>query len=240
MNKIKIVFCLALCLVFLYGITHAEDYKVEHAGALKNFMWKGDISAKFSLHKLEGKKGLYALGALENLKGEIQIFDGVPYNSFVSGGKILFDTSFEKKASLLVFTQVREWQESTIPEGVISHKQLEKYIAKTAALNGVNIEKPFPFLISGNAKLISWHVIDWDPNDVKHTHRKHIESGPNGKLENVDATILGFYSSKHKAIFTHHTTNMHMHLKTADKKIAGHIDEIILGRNMLLKLPKTK
>jgi hypothetical protein len=29
-----------------------------------------------------------------------------------------------------------------------------------------------------------------------------------------------------------------MHFKTADKKIAGHIDELILGKNMRLKLPK--
>ncbi|TKJ41633.1 decarboxylase [candidate division LCP-89 bacterium B3_LCP] len=235
----KIISGLILSLAFLCGTTYAEDYKVEHAGALKNFMHKGDISAKYSLSELQNKDGLYALGALENLKGEIQIFDGVPYNSFVSHGKLSFDTSFEKKASLLVYTQIKEWEESKISNEIISHKQLENYIEKIALQSGVNIEEPFPFLITGNAKSITWHVINWNPEDVNHTHRKHIESGLNGKLINVNATILGFYSNKHKAIFTHHTTNMHMHFKTDDNKVAGHIDEIELGRNMFLKLPKT-
>jgi len=240
MKKIKIIFYLILSLVFLCSVTHADDYQVEYAGALKNFMWKGDISAKFSLHELKGKKNLYALGAFENLKGEIQMFNSVPYNTVASQGKLVFDTSLKKKASLLVYTQVSEWQESTIPEEVISKKQLEEYIVKVAEQSGINIEKPFPFLIIGSAELIAWHVIDWNPNDTKHTHRKHIESGPNGKLKNIKAAVLGFYSNKHTAIFTHHTTNLHMHFKTADKKIAGHIDELILGKNMLLKLPKIK
>lgn len=240
MNKIKIAFKLTIILVFLCGISHAENYQVEYAGALKNFMWKGDISAKFSLDQLEDKKDLYALGAFENLKGEIQIFDSVPYNTVANQGKLVFDSSFKKKASLLVYAQVKAWQELSIPNEVISREQLEQHIEKTAAKSGVDIEKPFPFLIIGNAKLIAWHVIDWDPDDKKHTHRKHTESGPHGTINNVDATILGFYSSKHTAIFTHHTTNLHMHFKTADKKIAGHIDGIELGKDMILKLPETK
>lgn len=52
--------------------------------------------------------------------------------------------------------------------------------------------------------------------------------------------MLGFYSDSHHAIFTHHTTNMHIHLKTIDNKIAGHIDGLELGKGMILKLPDTK
>ena len=236
----KIIYYLFLNLIFLCSVANADNYQVEYAGALKNFMMKGDISARLSLQEFEGKNNLYALGAFENLKGEIQIFDSVPYNTIASQGKLVFDSSFKKKASLLVYTQVREWQESTIPNEIISKKQLEEFLVKIAVTRCVTIKKPFPFLTTGNAELIAWHVIDWNPNDTKHTHRKHIESGPNGKLKNIKATVLGFYSNKHTAIFTHHTTNLHMHFKTADKKVAGHIDDIMLGKNMILKLPKTK
>jgi len=229
-----------LLLLFFGSVAHAEKYQVNYAGALKNFMLNGDISAKISLQNLEGKKGLYALGAFENLKGEIQIFNAIPYNSFVSGGKLAFDTSFKKKASLLVYAQVQSWQELPIPESISSYNQLENYIAEIAIKRGITIKEPFPFLITGNAKLITWHVINWDKNDRIHTHRKHIESGLNGNLENINVTILGFYSGKHKAIFTHHTTNMHMHFKTEDKNIAGHIDKFIPGKSMFLKLPATK
>ena len=52
--------------------------------------------------------------------------------------------------------------------------------------------------------------------------------------------MLGFYSNSHHAIFTHHTTNMHIHVKTVDNKIAGHVDGLTLEKGMTLKLPDTK
>jgi hypothetical protein len=48
-----------------------EGLQVVYHGALKNFMMKGDISAKADLAELKDIDHLYALGALEKLKGEI-------------------------------------------------------------------------------------------------------------------------------------------------------------------------
>ncbi len=239
MQKFKNGFRSTIICLFLFCTSQVEAFEVKHAGALKNFMRKGDISAKFDLTDLKNKKGLYALGALENLGGEIQIFDSAPYNTFSSRkGQLSFDHSFQRKASLLVYTEVSAWDELEIPASISTRKQLEKFVENSALKNGIDTEKPFPFLIAGKAASISWHVVNWDKNDDHHTHRKHIESGPNGTLESVNALILGFYSSKHKAIFTHHSTNMHMHFKTVDNKVAGHIDQIILGKKMYLKLPR--
>ena len=95
-----------LLLLFCSAVVYAGEYQVNYAGALKNFMRKGDISAKFSLQSLEGKKGLYALGAFEGLKGEIQIFNSAPSNSLVLDGKLASDTSYQKKVTLLVYAQV--------------------------------------------------------------------------------------------------------------------------------------
>lgn len=231
---------ITLILLICCCAANAYEYNVEHAGALKNFRMKGDISAKFNLKQLENKPGIYALGAFENLKGEIQIFNSVPYNTFVEDRKIIFDTTFEKKAALLVYSQVKSWQELSIPKNISSQSELETFIQTMAVKNGLNIKKPFPFLISGNAKLVSWHVINWDENDKEHNHQKHIESGLNGRLVDTKIDILGFYSNQHKGIFTHHSTNMHMHFKTKDKTVAGHIDKLEPGLNMRLKLPTVK
>ena len=159
-------------------ICQADGYKVEHKGALRNMMHKGDISAKISLSELKDKPNLYALGAVENLKGEIQVFDGEPLIAFASDGKLSFDSSFDKKATLLVYTQVPEWKELTIPNTITSYEQLETFIRESAEKNGLDVEEPFPFLISGKAKSLDWHVIDWKEGDTEHTHKKHIESGP--------------------------------------------------------------
>lgn len=218
--------------------TWAADIEVGNAGALRNFMHKGDLSAKFSLSELKGKDHVYALGAVENLKGEIQVFDGIPSVTFANNGEVFFDNSFKRNASLIVYTQVPAWQDVTIPNEITTRIQFENYLKMAAAKHGLDIEKPLPFLITGKAKFIDWHVIDWDPADKVHTHIKHINSGPHGKIENAEALILGFYSNKHKAVFTHHSSDLHMHFKTKDNTLAGHVDDLELGRDMVLKLPK--
>lgn len=217
-----------------------NKFNVEYDGALKNMMHKGDISAKADLSKLEEVEHLYALGALENLKGEVQIFDSKPYNTIVIDSILTFDNSFKKKATLLVYASVSKWKSINIPDNIITYEQLESYIEQSAKENQIEIDEPFPFLIEGTPKSFDWHVINWKDGDTEHSHEKHIRSGLHGTINNRQVEMLGFYSDSHHAIFTHHTTNMHIHVKTVDNKLAGHVDGLILGKEMILKLPDTK
>lgn len=232
-----ILIALSICFC---NSTWAADIEVGHAGALRNFMHKGDLSAKFSLLELKGKDHVYALGAVENLKGEIQIFDGRPAVTFAKNGEVVIDNTFEKNAALIVYTQVAAWQDVSIPADTVTRSQLQNYLKKAASDRGLNIEKPVPFLITGKTKFIDWHVIDWDPADKEHTHAKHINSGPHGRIEKADVLILGFYSNRHRAIFTHHSSDLHMHFNTKNNTLAGHIDDLELGREMVLRLPQAK
>ena len=213
------------------------NFKVKHKGALKNFMMKGDISAKISLSEFEKSDDFYALGAMENLKGEIQIFDSNPLNTVVIDSSLLIDRTFGYKASLLVYALVEQWTSIAIPRSISTYSDLEEFIANAAKENKINVAEAFPFLIEGEVKSIDWHVIDWDPKEAEVTHEKHKESGLNGSLVEEDVVLLGFYSDNHKGIFTHHSTSMHIHMKTLDEKVAGHMDDIKLGSNMILKLP---
>jgi len=218
-----------------------NKFKVEYKGALKNMMRKGDISAKADLKSFENTENFYALGAIENLKGEIQIFDSKSFNTIVIDSSTLtFDNSFHKKATLLVYASVNKWKSINIPDDVVAYEQLERYIEQTAKENQIKIDEPFPFLIEGKAKSFDWHVINWKDGDTEHSHERHINSGLNGTINNRHIEMLGFYSDSHHAIFTHHTTNMHIHVKTVDNKIAGHVDGLTLGKGMILKLPDTK
>lgn len=200
-------------------------------------MHKGDISSKVELKDFENIQHFYALGATENLKGEIQIFDSKPYNTSVVDSTLAFDNSFSKKATLLVYASVDKWKSFKVPEKIVTYKELDLYINQTAKDNQINVDEPFPFLLEGKPKYIDWHVINWKDGDTEHTHEKHVNSGLNGKLNNKQVEMLGFYSVSHHAIFTHHATNMHIHLKTVDNKLAGHIDDLNLEKGMILKLP---
>ncbi len=217
-----------------------NTFKVDYKGALKTIMHKADVSAKANLKDFENTEHFYALGALENLKGEIQIFNSKPFNTMVIDSTLSFDNSFNKKATLLVYASVPKWKSITIPDTIITYKALETYIDKTAKENNINVNEPFPFLIEGTPKSFDWHVINWKTGDIEHSHEKHVNSGLHGTVNNQQVEMLGFYSNSHHTIFTHHTTNMHIHVKTTDNKIAGHVDALTLGKEMVLKLPDLK
>jgi len=74
--------------------------KVLHYGALKNMMHKGDLSAKADLKDFKQAENFFALGAIENLKGEVQIFNSESFNTQVLDGSLSFDHSLNKKAAL--------------------------------------------------------------------------------------------------------------------------------------------
>jgi len=228
-------------LLSIYTCNTTEDILVEHKGALRNIMHKGDLSAKANLKEFENIKGLYGLGAVENLKGEILILDGVPYISsceIKDSVKInSIEKTFDAKAALFVYTQVINWIDIKIPFDVQTYSQLETFIQAEAKHQGIDVEMPFPFLIEGEFDSFDWHVIDWKAGDMEHSHEKHIQAGLHGTMHNTNGEVLGFYSNKHHAIYTHHTTNMHLHIKTDDNQLVGHVDDLMLGDYNSLKLP---
>jgi acetolactate decarboxylase len=240
MNKLKYIIVLIIITVVVLSCQSkdkkATKVEVKYSGALRTIM-SGKIQPVISLDSLSNRKNFYALGASGNLKGEIQIFNSKPSNSFVVDSSLIIKNSYNLKAALLVYAEVEEWDSNKI-ENITTKNDLESVIFETAKVNGINTDLPFPFLLEGAVASIDWHVINWKDGDTIHNHKKHKESGLNGSLKNSKVQIIGFYSTKHKAIFTHHTTNMHMHFKTEDNTVAGHIDDLLLSETITLKLPK--
>ena len=151
-----ITFSIASCEI---KIDKPAEIKVEHKGALKNFMRKGDISPKADLKELENVKHLYALGAVGKLKGEILILDSKPFISMPNKDGYSIKNTYDLKTSLLVYASVEKWKSYEIPGENISYQDFETYVEEVAAKNGINTEQPFPFMIEGTIKSAQWHVI---------------------------------------------------------------------------------
>jgi acetolactate decarboxylase len=158
----------------------------------------------------------------------------------VHNGELIITSSFDYKATLLVYCSVDKWNIYTIPKDVVSYESFETFVENKASKHGINTDEPFPFMIEGIAASFDWHVIDWKEGDTIHSHEKHKKSGLYGTENKMDVEMLGFYSKSHHAVFTHHSTNMHIHVKTNDDRISGHVDGFTLGPEMTLKLPDTK
>jgi len=50
------------------------------------------------------------------------------------------------------------------------------------------------------------------------------------KLKKQDAELLGFFSTEHKGVFTHHDSNVHIHVITADRKKMGHLESMAIKK----------
>jgi acetolactate decarboxylase len=209
-------------------------------GALREIMHMGRTERRVDLAPLVHQKGLFGLGALEGLGGEVTLWDGQLWLSTPDGhgGAVAGQhKATTAGATLLVTSVITAWQERPITQAV-SFSQLDMFIEKEARAAGVNVTEAFPFRIEGTPTRLDWHVIDGSkiPSDA-HGHEAHMRTAVRGSLTATPAQILGFYSPKHHAIFTHHDTNTHAHVISVAPAVTGHIDHVDIGSGARLFLP---
>lgn len=208
--------------------------KVNSISAMKNAMWKGEIGPKIYLDTIEDKKGLYGLGPLQYLKGEITIVNGKSYVSRVTSDTTMAVTkSFAISAPFFVYSNVRNWKKISLPDSITTVKDIEGFVNKNAS----GFKNPFAFTLKGKVKKATIHIQNL-PEGTKVRSPKEAHQGQvNYNLENETVEIVGFFSREHQGIFTHHDTFIHMHLITNDKKKMGHLDSITI-QSMTLYLPQ--
>jgi acetolactate decarboxylase len=228
---IKIFFAAITATIFF----NATFPDVKVAGEMKNIMMKGNFKAFANLDTFT-KANLYALGPVEDLKGEIMVLNGEVYSSTKSDTSIVNKINKANKAAMLVYSYVKSWKEINVYANVHSYEALENLIATTAKQNGYDTTVPFSFKIEAIPSAINYHIIDWE-KAVKHTMENHKQFAYKGKTENSNVTLLGFYSDHHHSIFTHHTTNMHMHVLDEKTKNVGHLDNIKINGSIKIYFP---
>ena len=213
---------------------------VQVYGALFKIMHEGRTERTVDLNELSGQKGLYGLGALEGLSGEVTIWNGEVWRSKPDGNGGALATRDEKTsdgATLLVTTEVAKWQEISVDKAV-DFPSLDSFIQQAATQAGINTNEAFAFRIEGTVRKLDWHVIDGSKIPANaHGHAAHMKTAVRGKVVDGDARILGFYSPKHHAVFTHHDTNTHAHVILDTPLMTGHVDHVDIAAGARLFLP---
>jgi acetolactate decarboxylase len=193
----------------------------------------GDLSAHIKLESLQSLPHLYAVGPLEGMKGEISIFDSTPSIATVADQSVSTTKAWNHAAPFLVYAQVSQWSRVKIPASVTTTTELETFIVETAKKQGVDTVLPFPFKINCAPAALKYHVVANDGYPQQNNF-----SRVSFTIEDKPVEIVGFYSEKHQGVFTQHGSNTHMHVKSADGKTSGHIDELKLKGDAELFLPK--
>lgn len=237
MKKNTIQFFLPALLGFLFSCTSHKSYNATTVGQEEDLIKKGDMTTHISLKQLQDKPHLYAIGSVTNLKGFIVIDDSKPFTSFVQGDSVAIDSSWNTDATLIVYAQADQWKEIEIPANIQIWRDLEQFVLQSAKDNGINPGVAFPFLLKGTAQSLQWRVTDWDANDKAVTNKKVKQSGKKGTATPVNTTIVGFYCTNQYRVLAEHSTKMHLHFCSDDRKVSGHVDDIALDGNMKLYLP---
>ena len=208
------------------------DIKI--AGVMKNVMWKGELGDNINLDTISNKKGLYGLGPLSHLTGELLINDGKSYASkVISDSTLTVEKSFDLSAPFFVYANVTEWTEIDLLSNIKSIQDLEQFIDEKTS----EYKRPFAFKLKGEVLNATIHIqnlpIGTKVSSPAEAHQGQVDY----ELNNEEVQIVGFFSTEHQGVFTHHDSFVHTHLITKDESKMGHLDEAEFGR-MKLYLPK--
>jgi acetolactate decarboxylase len=202
-------------------------------GAMRDAMWKGEIFGKINLDTISDKTNLYGLGPVEYLSGELLITDGRCYRStVVSATEMKVEEIWDVKAPFFVRATVPAWKETALPDSIVSLPLLESYLNQITQKE----RRPFAFQIKGPIETALIHIVNLPPGTQVSSPDEAHQGIQHYSISNTEALIVGFFSTEHQAVFTHHDTFMHLHLMTEDKKQMGHLEEASFqaGRMRLL------
>lgn len=228
--KLRIFNICLLVLVFMASCkTKSSNSKdntypdIQIAGAMKNVMWKGKLGGIINLDTISNKKGLYGLGPVSYLTGELLIVDGKTYISrVVDSATMSVEENSKIEAPFFVYGNANEWQKEKLPADVTDIASLEEFIdSKTK-----EFKRPFIFKLKGNVNYADIHIQNLPKGTMVSSPDEAHSGQVNYDLENEEVEIIGFFSTEHQAVFTHHDSYMHMHLITKDRSNMGHLDNV--------------
>jgi hypothetical protein len=76
------------------------------------------------------------------------------------------------KAAMLVYAQANRWQSLRLEEAVDIYQDLEKAVQRHAKAKSINLDQPFPFLLTNIVIRRGYHVILWREG-ATHTMKNH-------------------------------------------------------------------
>lgn len=200
---------------------------------MSNVMWKGELSGKIDTESLTAEN-TYGIGPIEYLRGEILVFDGETFISYVNENEELQVEKKQSKAPFFVHKVADQFKEFNTPNTVIDLKSLENFIDKKHK----NLNTPFMFIVKGTWDTMDVHSVNLAEGKSVSNPREAHEGMKNFIYENIEGYIVGFFSRKHQTIFTHHDTFIHCHFISKDKSVMGHVDSFSNSKKLNVKVSK--
>ncbi len=210
---------------------------VQVFGSLSELMHEGRTESRIALAELDLSDGAVAVGALAGLRGEVTLVEGRLYLSVPegAGSRTLVGAATDEGAALLVYAAVPAWQQVPVPKDV-ALPELAGFVEASAIAAGLDVERPFPFVVEGEFAQVQFHTIDArravDGEAADHAALAIREERPRAR-----GRLVGFYSKAHAGVFTHHGSRIHAHVVLETPLASGHLDGVEVLAGAVLKLP---
>ena len=195
---------------------------VKVVGQMRDVMWKGDLKGKISTDSLS-QYNAYGLGPVEGLTGEVLLFEGKTFISNVIDS-ISHEVTLKESinAPFFVYSNDSELKEISFPSQKLDLRSTEYLIDSLYS----NYDKPLLIRIDGVFKNLSIHSVNLPPGSSVSSPNEAHKGLTKYNFNNLKGTIVGFFSRKHIAIFTHHDSFLHAHFISESYSIMGHLDSV--------------
>ena len=196
----------------------------------------GDVEGKVDLRSLTLRPHLYALGPRAGVSGEITVFDGEPWVARIVDRQIHVTVDADHAACFLVYDHVNLWRERVEEKPIDDEAVLTAAVLGAAGAVGLDAEAPLIFLLRSPAATVTFHILD-KRDGLPHTPERHERAKVRFELERRAVEVLGFYSTRHRGIFTPKDSDLHMHFRTLDGRASGHVERIAVDPGAVIAVP---
>jgi len=184
----------------------------------------------------------YGVGALPGLEGEITLLDGKAYIARPNAGGVRVagpETRPTESATMLTVAHVDKWNVFKTDKA-LDQQGLEKFIAECARLDGLDVEKPFPFVLQGQVTDLQTHVIN-GACPMRPGAKLTADEQPWRYQSDrpMQAKIVGFYAADAVGKLTHPGTSIHAHALFDYHGITttAHVERVAVAPGATLELP---
>ena len=216
-------------------VTASLGHGVRWAGAQRDVLG-GDISGRVDLAELAAIPDLYGVGPLEGVRGEVTILRGVPSIARIADGRVVTSEAWDVRACFLVWAQVPVWHRRVHDGAAVDLEGIEHAVVVLAREQGIDVSRPFPFLVEAVASDVVLHVLD-KRDGLPHTPERHEQAKVRQRLAGMTVELIGFHSRHHRGVFTPKDENVHAHARTADGSVSGHVETIRLTPGARIAVP---
>lgn len=216
---------------------------LEVYGSFRRLAHTGDTAGKVALGAIRAEPGVWGVGALAGLKGELAVADG---RVLVSRGSDLNGRTEppgpSDMATLYAGAKVSAWKAVTLPNEM-DRQEFERFLEASAKKLGAAQDAPLIFRVEGVFPKLIWHVVRGRPSHAGAvTAHGGQHANPHAAMNVFEepgnrGQLIGIYSGEAlEGVVSHPGERLHLHFADGSLSRSGHVDDYSVAAGAILYL----